>query len=78
MKPQKKNGWMPSRENILKHPNIVWLCSAHFNPNDFVENLDRLVLKEGIVPSNFNCTATPFKKFGKKKITTNVLQNLVI
>ena len=48
------------------------LCSAHFNPDDFVENPDRLVLKEGVVPSNFNYTAAPIKKYTKKKITGNV------
>ncbi|XP_050066176.1 THAP domain-containing protein 1-like [Aphis gossypii] len=48
------------------------LCSAHFNPNDFVENPDRLILKEGIVPSNFNYPATHIQKYRKKKLTGNV------
>jgi hypothetical protein len=43
------------------------LCRAHFNLNDFVENPDRLVLKEGVVPSNFNFPATPIQKYRKKK-----------
>ncbi|KAL4121355.1 hypothetical protein QTP88_013884 [Uroleucon formosanum] len=48
------------------------LCSAHFNPNDFVENPHRLILKEGIVPSNFNYPATHIQKYSKKKLTGNV------
>jgi len=48
------------------------LCSANFNPNDFVENPDRLILKEGIVPSNFNYPATHIQKYRKKKLTGNV------